>query len=84
MKIKCFYDKTLKMSNGKLAAQVGHVVAELVIRFDIKPDKIVVLEANHSKFNEYCIASDYTQVDWGLTEVFAGTKTVCGFVEEII
>ena len=29
MKIVCYYNKNLKMSEGKIAAQVGHVCKEL-------------------------------------------------------
>lgn len=78
MIVKCFYDKTLKMSSGKLASQVGHVVANL----QVIPDKIIVLEANHTKFLALCEGSDYVQYDLGLTEIEEGTPTVCGYIEE--
>ncbi|AHK11201.1 peptidyl-tRNA hydrolase [Shewanella sp. phage 1/4] len=77
MIIKCYYDKTLKMSAGKLAAQVGHVVANMVT--NLAPSKIIVLEASHNKFIGLCKDSEYVQHDVGLTEVVEGTPTVCGY-----
>lgn len=78
---KLYYDKTLRMSEGKLAAQVGHVVAHLTLKQGKVPSKIIVLEASHTKFGSYCKSADYVQRDLGLTEVEEGTATVCGSVE---
>lgn len=78
---KLYYDKTLRMSEGKLAAQVGHVVAHLTLKCGKVPSKIIVLEASHTKFESYCKSADYVQCDMGLTEVKEGTATVCGMVE---
>lgn len=78
---KLHYDKTLRMSEGKLAAQVGHVVAHLTLKQGNVPSKIIVLEASHTKFESYCKSADYVQRDMGLTEVKEGTATVCGSVE---
>lgn len=78
---KLYYDKTLRMSEGKLAAQVGHVVAHLTLKQGNVPSKIIVLEASHTKFESYCKSADYVQRDMGLTEVEEGTATVCGILE---
>lgn len=89
MKFKIYYNKNLKMSDGKLAAQVGHVMKELGRMTQSIPqeDVIVVLGLSATKFNEMLdkpkdYSYSYYQTDNGLTEVPAGTKTVCGFVEE--
>lgn len=89
MKFKIYYNKNLKMSDGKLAAQVGHVMKELGRMTQSVPqeDVIVVLGLSATKFNEMLdklntyYKYNYYQTDNGLTEVPAGTKTVCGFVE---
>lgn len=78
---KLYYDKTLRMSEGKLAAQVGHVVAHLTLKHGKVPSKIIVLEASHTKFESYCKSADYVQRDLGLTEVEEGAATVCGSAE---
>lgn len=78
---RLYYDKTLRMSDGKLAAQVGHVVAHLTLKQGKVPSKIIVLEASHTKFESYCKSADYVQRDMGLTEVEEGTSTVCGSAE---
>ena len=60
MKIICYYNRNLKMSEGKLAAQVGHVCKELsrkvqltlLAQEDPKKDVIVVLGLRNNKFQE--------------------------------
>lgn len=60
MKIVCYFNKNLKMSEGKLAAQVGHVCKELARKVqytllaeeDPKKDVIVVLGLRNNKFQE--------------------------------
>lgn len=84
--IKCYYDKTLKMGVGKVAAQVGHAVAKVVDGYGYMPHKIIVLEANHGKFIKMC--EDQTlesciQYDLGLTEVEPQTPTVIAILEDI-
>ena len=85
MVIKCIYRKNLKMSPGKLAAQVGHVVANLTKITDNAPVKIVVLEASDKKFNEKALDLEgtvhYIQADAGFTEVAPGIETVLGWIE---
>lgn len=93
MRIKCYYNKNLKMSAGKLAAQVGHVVIGLC-NYHTSLDKsgyneIVVLSASPTRLNIIRLAQQvvhkrfvFTQVDMGLTEVAEGTETVIGLVEE--
>lgn len=89
LRFKIYYNKNLKMSDVKLAAQVGHVMKELGRTTQSVPqeDVIVVLGLSATKFNEMIdklnnYKYNYCQIDNGLTEVPAGTKTVCGFVEE--
>jgi len=85
--IKCYYDKTLKMSVGKVAAQVGHAVAKVVECYGhMPPHKIIVLEANHGKFVKMCedqTLESYIQYDLGLTEVEPSTPTVIAILEDI-
>ena len=74
MRIKAIYVKNLKMSEGKIAAQVAHAVKNL----GITPTDcdIVVLGVSTKKFGELIEEHDcYVQVDKGLTQVESGTKT---------
>lgn len=96
MKITCYYNKNLKMSSGKLAAQVGHVCkrlgwiqeAELLGIFD-EYDVIVVLGLRQNKFMEKLKEVEQTinhnyysiQKDLGFTEVEEGTITCFGYIE---
>lgn len=92
MRIKCYYNKNLKMSPEKLAAQVGHVILKVADYYGIDhpytENTIVVLKASATKFKslqEELIEEGYAlhvQEDLGLTEVDAGTETVFGYVEE--
>lgn len=90
MKFKCYYDKTLKMSEGKIAAQVGHVMKMLGRQTNSvhETDVIIVLGLSHKKFMETLQAlqiSDklfFAQEDNGITEVEAGTITAFGFVND--
>lgn len=91
MRIKCYYNKNLKMSPEKLAAQVGHVILKIADHYGIDypytDNTIVVLKASATKFNslQEDLKEDellFVQKDLGLTEVDAGTETVFGYVEE--
>lgn len=90
MKFKIYYNKNLKMSEGKLAAQVAHISKEFSRMTESIPQEgvTIVLGLSATKFKEKVdelIYSDnlvWFQVDDGLTEVPEGTITVCGFVEE--
>lgn len=89
MKIKVYYRKNLKMSEGKLAAQVAHAVKNLgVTPLDCD---IVVLKASDAKFNEYIKEAEangkfYIQRDKGLTEVDPNTPTTVAWIvkDEVI
>lgn len=89
MRIKIFYRKSLKLSNGKLAAQVAHVAKELGRRFPSIPedDTIIVLGVSDTKYKELCIKFQTEQYDWyqqidnGLTEIVKGTPTAFGYIE---
>jgi peptidyl-tRNA hydrolase len=90
MKYKIYYDKTLKLSDGKLAAQCSHVSKELgrMTKSNHREDIIVVLGLSHTKFTEMLDTIKqheyhHTQVDLGMTEIEAGTITTCGYVEEV-
>lgn len=84
MKIKVYYRKNLKMSPGKLAAQVGHAVLTLD---PPAHDQIVVLEARDRKFFSILEELDalgieyHTAVDAGITEVKPNTITCVAFVD---
>jgi peptidyl-tRNA hydrolase len=84
MNIKVYYRRNLKMSEGKLAAQVGHCVIQIALNSygPRVPDKIVVLKASDVKFEELKSMADHVQVDLGYTEVDPNTETVLGIVYE--
>jgi len=96
MKIICYYNKNLKMSEGKLAAQVGHVCKSIGFtegfNFDYpddckeEDDIIVVLGLRENKFKEKLKEyedknSTHIQEDLGYTEVEKGTITCFGYIE---
>ncbi len=86
MRIKAIYRKNLKMSEGKVAAQVAHAVKNLCTTpFDID---IIVLKVSDKKFDELVeenknngYALFYLQRDKGLTEVKQGEATAAAWIE---
>lgn len=91
MRIKVIYRKNLKMSEGKLAAQVAHAVKNLCIQArnggvattdEIWNCDIRVLMMSDKKFDELIAEKPcYVHYDKGLTEVEAGTETCAAWIE---
>lgn len=85
MKVKVIYRKNLKMSEGKVAAQVAHAVKNLGYT---SPDcDIVVLKVSDKKFNELTEQfkdTCYIHHDKGLTEVEEGTATAAAWIDSVI
>ena len=80
MRIKAIYIKNLKMSKGKVAAQIAHAVKNLGIT-PVDSD-IIVLAVSRKKFSDLITENDcYVQTDKGLTEVEQGTQTAAAWIE---
>ncbi len=81
MTIKAIYRKNLKMSEGKIAAQVAHAVKNLG---QTPTDcNIVVLGVSDKKFGELVLEKEcYIQTDKGLTEVAPHTMTAAAWIEK--
>jgi len=80
MRIKAIYRKNLKMSEGKVAAQVAHAVKNL----GPSPidSTIIVLKVSDKKFFEMIAEQDcYVQVDLGYSEVEPDTATAAAWIE---
>lgn len=85
MRIKAIYRKNLKMSEGKMAAQIAHAVKNLGLTpIDCS---IVVLGVSDKKFIELRVEATlagkhiYIQTDNGITEVDPGTTTAAAWIE---
>lgn len=89
MKLKIYYRKNLRMSEGKLAAQVAHVAKELgrMVESNPREDVIIVLGVSDTKYKELSCTFQTSEYDWyqqidnGTTEVIAGTPTAFGYIE---
>lgn len=80
MRIKAIYRKNLKMSEGKVAAQISHAVKNL--GETPRDCDIIVLKVSDKKFEELINENEcYVQIDKGLTEIEAGTRTAAAWIE---
>lgn len=85
--IRVYYNKTLGMSDGKVAAQCCHAVAGVVAQIGYDRDtKIIILGARATKFfdlydQQKLSTSVYMQVDLGYNEVEAGEHTAFAYLE---
>lgn len=88
-RIKVLYRRNLKMSEGKLSAQVAHACIGLRTAYPEVDwnNIIVVLKVSDNKFweatREHGTESDksYLQSDWGLTELEMDTPTTFAYYE---
>lgn len=82
MKLQIRYNKNLKMSEGKIASQVAHLIIQMGITD--KECDIVVLMAYNSTFKRLCkqVHNVHIFYDAGKTEVEQSAATVLGWVEE--
>lgn len=81
MRIKAIYRKNLKMSVGKIAAQITHAVIGLGITDPLCT--IVVLGVSDKKFSELTEVHEcYVHSDYGFTEVKEGEKTSAAWIEK--
>lgn len=76
MKVHIRYNKNIKISEGKLAAQVAHLIIQMGITD--KECDIVVLMAYNSQFKRLCKQVPNVHV---YLDVEQGTATVLGWIE---
>lgn len=87
MRIKAIYRRNLKMTEGKVAAQIAHAVKNL----GLTPHNcdIIVLMVSDKKFFELIEQAQqdekhlYVQRDKGLTEVEPDTPTAAAWIESL-
>jgi peptidyl-tRNA hydrolase len=79
MKLKLYYRRNLKMSDGKLAAQCVH--AATGAKFPGGDMPCCVLSASDARFEELKGRAAYVVRDAGFTELPPGTETVLAIFE---
>lgn len=80
-RVKAIYRKNLRMSEAKVAAQVGHALIGLGVTDPLVT--IIVLRVSDRKFYELtCERECYSHADFGFTEVEPGTVTAAAWIEK--
>ncbi len=81
MRVKAIYRKNLKLTEGKVAAQISHAVIGLGINDPLCT--IIVLSVRDRKFFDLIsLKNCYVHYDYGYTQVEENEPTAAAWIEE--